>query len=100
MDQRRSGFFPAMQAASADSPPVRHSGRHVTAGAASETASVAAVRCATFRHSLATQLLESGYDIRTVRELSGHKDLFMVAVFVFSSVSAFECKILILKTEY
>ncbi len=55
--------------------------QRAVANAARQAGLTQRVGCHTFRHSFATHLLEAGYDIRTVQELLGHKDVSTTMIY-------------------
>lgn len=55
--------------------------QHAVRIAAQQSGVPKRISCHTFRHSFATHLLQHGYDIRTVQELLGHKDVKTTMVY-------------------
>jgi len=82
-------IFPSRKLAT--DPKTGHRGRHPLHPTALQRAVKRAVRqagihkpatCHTLRHSFATQMLRDGYDIRTVQQLLGHKDVRTTMIYL------------------
>jgi integron integrase len=55
--------------------------QHAVRIAAQQSGVPKRISCHTFRHSFATHVLQHGYDIRTLQELLGHKDVKTTMVY-------------------